>query len=135
MIGPLKWVSHSCLYGISKIRREAPLGTVSAPLCAEGDRRNPRRVAMPRADTPTVFVIDDDARIRASMQGLLKSVGLHAECFETAEQSLERKPGDGPRCIILDVNHPGISGINFQQHLKKAGLQIPIIFLRAHGDI
>ena len=90
---------------------------------------------MPRTDTPTVFVIDDDAGIRASMQGLLKSVGLHAECFETAEQFLERKPGDGPSCIILDVNLPGISGINFQQQLKKAGLQIPIIFLTAHGDI
>lgn len=130
-----KWVRHSCLCSISKIRSEAPLGTVSTPLCAEDDRRNPRRVAMPRTDVPTVFVIDDDAGIRASMQGLLKSVGLQAECFETAEQFLERKPGDGPSCIILDVNLPGISGMNFQQQLKKAGLQIPIVFLTAHGDI
>lgn len=86
-------------------------------------------------DMPTVFVIDDDAGIRASIQGLLKSVGLRSECFETAEQFLQRKSSDGPSCIILDVNLPGISGMDFQQELRNAGLQIPIIFLTAHGDI
>lgn len=86
-------------------------------------------------DMPTVFVIDDDAGIRASIQGLLKSVGLRSECFETAEQFLQRKRSDGPSCIILDVNLPGISGMDFQQELRNAGLQIPIIFLTAHGDI
>src|SRR5215469_17406180 len=83
----------------------------------------------------TVFVIDDDAGVRASIQGLLKSVGLQAECFETAEQFLKRKPADGPSCLILDVNLPGISGMDFQQQLREVGLQIPIVFLTAHGDI
>jgi FixJ family two-component response regulator len=86
-------------------------------------------------DMPTVFVIDDDAGIRASIQGLLKSVGLRSECFETAEQFLQRKRSDGPSCIILDVNLPGISGMDFQQELRTAGPQIPVIFLTAHGDI
>ena len=87
------------------------------------------------ADIPTVFVIDDDADIRASIQGLLKSADLRSECFERAEQFLQRKPPDTPSCLILDVSLPGINGLDFQQQLKNAGLQIPIIFVTGHGDI
>ncbi len=87
------------------------------------------------ADIPTVFVIDDDASIRASIKGLLKSVGLRSECFETAEQFLQRMRSDGPSCLILDISLPGISGLDFQQQLRNTGIQIPIIFVTAHGDI
>ncbi len=87
------------------------------------------------ADIPTVFVIDDDADIRASIKDLLKSVGVRCECFETAEPFLLRKRSDGPSCLILDVSLPGISGLHFQQQLRNAGIQIPIIFITAHGDI
>jgi FixJ family two-component response regulator len=87
------------------------------------------------ADSPTVFVVDDDAKIRASIQGLLKSAGLLSECFETAEAFLQREPFDGLSCLILDVSLPGISGLDFQQQLRGAGLQIPIIFITGHGDI
>lgn len=90
---------------------------------------------MASANTATVFVVDDDASIRASIQGLLKSAGLRSEGFETAEKFLERKPLDGPSCLILDVSLPGVSGIVFQQQLKKAGIHIPIIFVTGHGDI
>lgn len=86
-------------------------------------------------DISTVFVIDDDADIRASIQGLLKSAGLRSEVFETAEQFLRRKPSDGPSCLILDVNLPGINGLEFQQQLRDARFQIPIIFVTAYGDI
>lgn len=86
-------------------------------------------------DISTVFVIDDDADIRASIQGLLKSAGLRSEVFETAEQFLQRKPSDGPSCLILDVNLPGINGLEFQQQLRDARFQIPIIFVTAYGDI
>ena len=82
-----------------------------------------------------VFVVDDDPQVRASIQGLLKSAGLRSECFEAAEQFLQRQPPDGPSCLIVDVSLPGISGLDFQQELKKAGLQIPIVFITAHGDI
>lgn len=82
-----------------------------------------------------VFVVDDDPQVRASIQGLLKSAGLRSECFETAEQFLQRQPPNGPSCLIVDVSLPGISGLDFQQQLKKAGLQIPIVFITAHGDI
>lgn len=90
---------------------------------------------MASADAPTVFVVDDDADIRASIQGLLKSAGLRSECFETAEQFLRRKPSAAPGCLILDVSLPGVSGLDFQQQLRNAGLQIPIIFVTGHGDI
>jgi FixJ family two-component response regulator len=90
---------------------------------------------MALADIPTVFVIDDDAGIRASIQGLLKSADLRSESFESAEQFLQRKPPDSPSCLILDVSLPGMNGLDFQQQLRNAGLQIPIIFVTGHGDI
>ena len=90
---------------------------------------------MASPEIPTVFVVDDDANVRTSIQGLLKSAGLRAECFETAEQFLQRKPSKGPSCLILDVSLPGMSGLDFQQKLRNAGLQIPIIFVTGYGDI
>jgi len=90
---------------------------------------------MTDTDVAMVFVVDDDPHVRASIQGLLKSAGLRSECFETAEQFLQRQTPDRPSCLIVDVSLPGISGLDFQQELKKAGLQIPIVFITAHGDI
>jgi FixJ family two-component response regulator len=90
---------------------------------------------MTSENAPTVFVIDDDALVRASVQGLLKSVGLRCEMFETAEEFLRTKRPDGPSCLVLDVSLPGISGLDFQRELVDEGFQIPIIFITAHGDI
>jgi FixJ family two-component response regulator len=90
---------------------------------------------MTAADFPTVFVVDDDAGVRASIQGLLKSASLRSESFGTAEEFLRNKPPDGPSCLVLDVSLPGINGLDFQQQLTDAGIQIPIIFITGHGDI
>ena len=90
---------------------------------------------MTDAEAPTVFVIDDDAGVRASIQGLLKSVGLRSESFASAPEFLSRSRGDGPSCLVLDVRLPGVSGLDFQHKLAEAGLQIPIIFITGHGDI
>jgi len=90
---------------------------------------------MTPAGAPTVFVIDDDAAVRASIQGLLKSVGLRSESFGTAQAFLVSKRPDGPSCLVLDVRLPGISGLDFQHDLAGAGIQIPIIFITGHGDI
>jgi FixJ family two-component response regulator len=90
---------------------------------------------MTDTDIAMVFVVDDDPQVRASIQGLLKSAGLRSECFETAEQFLQRQPPGGPSCLIVDVSLPGISGLDFQQQLKKTGIKIPIVFITAHGDI
>lgn len=90
---------------------------------------------MVSAAVPTVYIIDDDARVRASIKGLLKSAGLHSIGFETAEQFWRDETTDGPSCLILDVSLPGISGLDFQQQLRSAGRPIPIIFITGHGDI
>src|SRR5215472_14790966 len=90
---------------------------------------------MTLAEKPTVFVIDDDADVRASIQGLLKSAGLNSQSFATAEDFLRAKRGDGPSCLILDVSLPGMNGLEFQERLSKAGVHIPIVFITAHGDI
>jgi FixJ family two-component response regulator len=87
------------------------------------------------SEKPTVFVVDDDADVRASIQGLLKSAGLNSQAFVTAEDFLRAKRFDGPSCLILDVSLPGINGLDFQEQLRKSGLRIPIVFLTAHGDI
>jgi FixJ family two-component response regulator len=86
-------------------------------------------------DKPIVFVVDDDADLRASIRGLLKSAGLRSEGFDTAEQFLHSHKLSGPSCLILDVSLPGMSGLDFQQQLRRAGLRIPIIFVTGHGDI
>jgi len=87
------------------------------------------------AGAPTVFVIDDDAGMRASIQGLLKSAGLRSESFGTAEEFLRSKRPDGPSCLVLDVSLPGVNGLDFQRQLADAGVQIPIVFVTGHGDI
>src|ERR1700760_4913455 len=90
---------------------------------------------MVTAAAPTVFVIDDDDLVRASIQGMLKSVGLRAETFETPQKFLQSKRPDAPSCLILDVRLPGVSGLDFQRELAEAGVRIPIIFITGHGDI
>jgi FixJ family two-component response regulator len=90
---------------------------------------------MTAADAPTVFVVDDDAGVRASIQGLLKSARLRCASFETAEEFLRNKQPDGPSCLVLDVSLPGVNGLDFQRQLRDAGIQIPIIFITGHGDI
>jgi len=90
---------------------------------------------MVTAAAPTVFVIDDDDLVRASIQGMLKSVGLRAETFETPQKFLQSKRPDGPSCLVLDVRLPGVSGLDFQRELAEAGVRIPIIFITGHGDI
>src|SRR5258707_7814252 len=90
---------------------------------------------MTSADAPTVFVIDDDAAVRVSIKGLLKSAGLQAETFGTAQEFLISKRPDVPSCLVLDVRLPGVSGLDFQQELADVGIRIPIIFITGHGDI
>jgi FixJ family two-component response regulator len=86
-------------------------------------------------DAPTVFVVDDDDLMRASIQGMLKSVGLHSETFGTPQDFLRTKRLAAPSCLVLDVRLPGVSGLDFQRELAAAGIRIPIIFITGHGDI
>ena len=86
-------------------------------------------------DISTVFIIDDDAGVRDSIQDLVESVGLRAEAFATAQDFLSGKRGDGSSCLVLDVRLPGISGLDLQLELRKAGIKIPVIFITGHADI
>jgi len=90
---------------------------------------------MTRADHPIVFVVDDDAGVRGSIQGLLKSAGLRCEAFARPQEFLRRGRPDGPSCLVLDVRLPGGNGLDFQKQLADAGVLIPIIFITGHGDI
>jgi FixJ family two-component response regulator len=90
---------------------------------------------MKSPDVSTVFVVDDDADVRASIQGLLKSVGLRSQCFGTTQEFLRNKRPDEPSCLVLDVRLPGVNGLDFQHELADAGVRIPIVFITAHGDI
>src|SRR5438445_11340744 len=90
---------------------------------------------MTTADAPTVFVVDDDAGVRASIQGLLKSARLRCASFGTAEEFLRSKPPDGPSCLVLDVSLPGVNGLELQRELAEAGVRIPIVFITGHGAI
>jgi FixJ family two-component response regulator len=86
-------------------------------------------------DAAIVFVVDDDGLVRASIQGMLKSVGLRSETFGTPQDFLRSKRTGGPSCLVLDVRLPGVSGLDFQRELADAGIRIPIIFITGHGDI
>jgi FixJ family two-component response regulator len=94
-----------------------------------------RGAGVKTADISTVFVIDDDEDVRASIEGLLKSVGLRSESFGTTQEFLFRPGADGPCCLVLDVRLPGESGLDFQRKLTEAGVHMPIIFVTGYGDI
>jgi FixJ family two-component response regulator len=90
---------------------------------------------MKAADIPTVFIIDDDRGMRQAVQDLVESVGLRAESFATGGEFLARGRINNPSCLVLDVRLPQMSGLDFQRQLTEIGMQIPIIFITAHGDV
>jgi FixJ family two-component response regulator len=90
---------------------------------------------MKPAGVPTVFIIDDDRGMRQAVQDLVESVGLRAESFATGQEFLSRQPSSDPSCLVLDVRLPQMSGLDFQRRLTETGMQIPIIFITAHGDV
>ncbi|KDR38296.1 response regulator transcription factor [Caballeronia glathei] len=85
--------------------------------------------------TSVVYVIDDDESIRFVLDGLVRSVGLHAETFESPKDFLAFPKYDTPSCLILDVRLRGESGLEFQEEAIRCGMRMPILFMTAHGDI
>ena len=80
-----------------------------------------------------LFVVDDDALIRNSLQQLFKSVGLKADTFSTADAFLKLDLPTKHVCLILDIQMPGMSGLDLQDELAKRGISIPIIFITGQG--
>jgi len=86
-------------------------------------------------DRAVVFVVDDDASMRRSLDSLLRSVGLDVQLFASAQEFMAGKRPDAPACLVLDVRLPGMSGLTFQEELAKAGVALPVIFITGHGDV
>jgi FixJ family two-component response regulator len=88
-----------------------------------------------RNSTPIVFVVDDDAAVRETLASLFRSVGLRVVVLGSAHEFLLSNIPDAASCLVLDIRLPGVSGLDFQEELAKAGIRIPIIFMTGHGDI
>ena len=84
---------------------------------------------------PTVYVVDDDPSVRSALENLISSHGLRVETFPAAQEFLRGCPPDAAGCLVLDVQMPGLSGLDLQRELKEAGIHLPVIFITGHGDI
>ena len=82
-----------------------------------------------------VFVVDDDAAMRRSLENLIRSVGLRVAAFASAQEFLRSDRPEVPGCLVLDVRLPGLSGLDLQRRMAEADLDIPIVFITGHGDI
>jgi FixJ family two-component response regulator len=88
-----------------------------------------------KAENQIVLVVDDDPTVRKALTYLFQSMELPVKAFATASELLDSKLPDLPSCLVLDIRLPGSSGLECQEVLAKAGVQIPIVFLTGHGDI
>jgi RNA polymerase sigma factor (sigma-70 family) len=84
---------------------------------------------------PVVFIIDDDADVRDGLSALLESVEIRCEIFSSTNEFLQLNNADEVSCLLLDIRLPGTGGLDFQDQLAKANIQIPIIFITGYGDI
>lgn len=84
---------------------------------------------------PTVFVVDDDASLRKALQRLIRSAGYASDTYASAQAFLEGEKAGSPRCLILDVQMPGLSGLDLQREMLDRDLFMPVIFLTGHGTI
>ena len=85
--------------------------------------------------TPTVFVVDDEPSVRRGVGRLVRSAGFKVETFASAEEFLNRSPTDEPSCLVLDVQMPGLTGLELQEAISKTEDAIPIVFITGHGDV
>ncbi len=90
---------------------------------------------MTQSEADVVFVVDDDASTRASLENLVRSVGLRALTYASARAFMASERPDAPGCLVLDVRLPGLSGLDLQAKLSEAGIDLPIVFITGHGDI
>lgn len=87
------------------------------------------------ATKPIIFIVDDDLSIRLALENLFSSTGQPAETYASAQDFLRDCPRNPAGCLVLDVQMPGLSGLDLQGELNDAGIHLPVIFLTGHGDI
>ena len=95
----------------------------------------PQSRPAPAPAEPVVIVVDDDLALREALSSLFRSIGLGVALFSSASELLAAKLPDGPRCLVLDIRLPGVSGLDFQAQLARSGIEMPVIFMTGHGDI
>lgn len=89
---------------------------------------------LPEAEV-VIAIVDDDPSTRRGLQRLIRSVGWKAETFASAQEFLARPRVESPTCVVLDLQLPGLSGLELQKRMTEVGLEIPIVFLTGHGNI
>ena len=92
-------------------------------------------VPEPAQVKPVIAVVDDDPSVRQGLDRLLRSFGWKAETFSSAQEFLDRAGAQAPSCVVLDLQLPGLSGLDLQKRMAEAGMETPIVFLTGHGDI
>ena len=88
-----------------------------------------------RKSDAIIAIVDDDASVREGLQSLIRSAGWRVETFVSAQEFLSHRGAEAPSCLILDLQLPGLSGLDLQKRMATVGLEIPIVFLTGHGDI
>ena len=88
-----------------------------------------------RESDALIAIVDDDASVREGLESLIRSAGWRVETFVSAQEFLGRLGAQAPSCLILDLQLPGLSGLDLQQRMAEVGLEIPIVFLTGHGNI
>jgi len=88
-----------------------------------------------RASSPVIAIVDDDPSVREGLESLIRSAGLRARTFGSAQEFLANRGAEAPSCLILDLQLPGLSGLDLQMRMAEADLEIPIVFLTGHGNI
>src|SRR5262245_50357121 len=92
-------------------------------------------VSFEKIEPSMVFVIDDDQSMRIALEDLFTSVGLNVLVFESVHAFLRYPRPEVPGCLVLDIRMPGLSGLDFQREMARMAIELPVIFITAHGDI
>ena len=89
----------------------------------------------PQQSNAVIAIVDDDPSVRKGLERLIRSLGWRAETFASAQEFLDRPRTEAPSCLVLDLQLPGLSGLDLQKRMSEAGLETPIVFLTGHGNI
>src|SRR4029450_3468113 len=89
----------------------------------------------PQESVALIPISDDDPSVRRGLQRLIRSAGWKAETFASAQEFLARPLTDAPSCLVLDLQLPGLSGLELQQRMAELGVDVPVVFLTGHGNI
>lgn len=97
--------------------------------------RNPKASQDSASPEVMVYIVDDDADLRDALSNLFRSVGLPVGVFGSATEFMESQLAEVPSCLVLDIRLPGVSGLDFQTQLIRAGIGMPIVFMTGHADV